>query len=106
VVDHHPDFPAGATQLHWVSKQHSWFVIDQVRAGAGEAIVEQCCEPTWAEMDDHLVRGHIDPLDQGDKDDPHPQRRHLCPLCGEFGGTGHQVLLEHRLAEVSFEDLE
>ena len=73
---------------------------------AVEAIIEQCCEPARPQMDDHLVGMYLDPLDQSNKNDPHAQRRHPWPLLGEFAGTGHQTLLEHRLAGVSLEDLE
>jgi hypothetical protein len=67
VVDHHPHFLAGAAQMHRMAERESWLVIERIRGGCGEAIIEQCCEPTRAEMDGHLVETHIDPLDQGEE---------------------------------------
>jgi hypothetical protein len=40
VVDHHPDFFAGAAQLHRMSKRQGRLVSDRARAGGGEAIIE------------------------------------------------------------------
>ncbi len=74
VVDYHADFLAGAAQLHRVRQRQSWFVSDRGWVGCGKAIIEQCCEPVWAKMDDHFVGKDVDLLDQGDEDDPHPQR--------------------------------
>src|SRR6266851_5538366 len=57
-------------------------------------------------MDDQVIGTDIDLLHQGEKDDPQPQRRHPSPLAGKLGGTGHQSLLQQRLAGLSLEDLE
>ena len=56
-------------------------------------------------MDNHFIGAHVDPLHHGEEDDPHPQRRHPCPLACKFGGAGHQLLLQQRLAGLSLENL-
>ncbi len=68
MVDHHPDFLAGAAQPYRVRQRQSWLISRRIRVGCGEAIVEQCCEPVWTEMDDHLVGMYLDPLDQSDEE--------------------------------------
>jgi hypothetical protein len=55
VVDHHPNFLAVAPQSHRVSDQQRGFGIGRIRVGCGEAIFQQCSEPVWAQMDDHLL---------------------------------------------------
>jgi hypothetical protein len=72
VIDHHPDFLAGAAQLHRLRERQRGLIIVWARVGCGEAIIEKCGEPVWAQMDDRLIRGYVDPVDQGEKDDPHP----------------------------------
>jgi hypothetical protein len=74
--DHHTDFLTGAPQPHRVRERQGGLVSNQIRVGCRDAIFEKCRELVWAEKDDHLIGTYVDPLNQGEKDDPLAQRRH------------------------------
>src|SRR6266851_7839960 len=93
MVDHHPDFLPSATQMHRMRERQGWLVIDRMRIERDEAIVETGGEPARTQMDDHLVGTQVDPLDQGEKEDPHAQWRQLSELAGEFGQAVTRLLL-------------
>jgi hypothetical protein len=68
-------------------------------------MLEKFSEPMWAEMDDHLTGTYLDPLDQGEKGDPLPQRRYPSQIGGALVRTHDEVLLQS-LAGLSVNDLE
>src|SRR5437773_1589400 len=41
VINHHPDFLAGAAQMYRMGERQSWLVIEPIQVGCGEAIIQQ-----------------------------------------------------------------
>src|SRR5579862_7123090 len=105
-LDHHTDFLARAAQPHRMRQRQGRLIIDRVRIGDGEAIIEKGGQPARAEMDDHLVGTNIDALNQGEEDDTYPEWRHCSPLAGKLGGTSDPALLQQRLAGLNLRNFE